>query len=95
MEVYKDNVKVLIVCPGKIRTNISVNAVTGSGSKHDKMDESTDQGLSPEACADQILKAIETNKEEVFIGGKELRAVWVKRFFPKLFSKIIRKQKPE
>jgi short-subunit dehydrogenase len=95
MEIHKDNVKVLIVCPGKIRTNISVNAVTGTGSKHDRMDESTDQGLSPETCADQILKAIETNKEEIFIGGKELRAVWVKRFFPKLFSKIIRKQKPE
>ncbi len=95
MEIYNDNVNVLIVCPGKIKTNISINAVTGDGGKHNKMDESQEQGLSAEACAQQILQAIEKKKEEVFIGGKELRAVWVKRLFPKLFSKIIRKQKAE
>jgi len=95
MEIYKDNVKVLIVCPGKIKTSISLNAVTGSGGRFNKMDESTEKGLSAEECAKQILDAIITNKEEVLIGGKELKAVWVKRFFPKLFSKMIRKQKPE
>lgn len=95
MEVYKENINVLIVCPGKIKTNISVNAVTGDGAKHGLMDESTERGISAEECAKQILKAIENNKEEVFIGGKELRAVWMKRLFPSLFSKIIRKQKPE
>jgi short-subunit dehydrogenase len=95
MEIYKENVKVLIVCPGKIKTNISINAVTGNGGRHNKMDDSTDQGLSTEECAEQILKAIEHNEEEIFIGGKELRAVWVKRFFPKLFSKMIRRQKAE
>lgn len=95
MEAYKDNVKVLLVCPGKIRTNISLNAITGSGDKHGKMDDATEQGVSAEQCASQILQAIKSNKEEVFIGGKELRAVWVKRLFPNLFSKLIRKQKPE
>ncbi len=95
MEVFNDNVKVLIVCPGKIRTNISINAITGDGGKHNTMDESTDSGLSAEACAEKIVNALEKNKEEIFIGGKELRAVWMKRMFPKLFSKMIRKQKPE
>jgi hypothetical protein len=28
------------------------------------------------------------------VGGKELLLVKIKRFFPKLFSKIIRKQSP-
>ena len=87
--------QVLLVCPGKIRTNISYNAITEDGRAHNKMDESQDKGLSPEACAAQIIRAIEKNREEVYIGGKELRAVWVKRFFPNLFSKIIRKQKAE
>lgn len=95
MEIHNDNVKVLIVCPGKIKTNISINAVTGKGSKHNKMDESTEQGLSAEECAKQILRAIEAGKEEIFVGGKELNAVWLKRLFPGLFSKMIRKQKPE
>jgi short-subunit dehydrogenase len=95
MEVYKSGIKVLIVCPGKIRTNISFNAVTGDGRNHNKMDESTDKGISAEECAAQILKGIRKEKEEILIGGAELRAVWVKRFFPSLFSKMIRKQKPE
>lgn len=95
MEVYNDNVKVLIVCPGKIKTNISLNAVTGSGQTHNKMDQSTEQGMSAEECARQILNGIRNNKEEILIGGKELRAVWLKRFFPTFFSKMIRKQNPE
>jgi short-subunit dehydrogenase len=57
------------------------------------MDSSTDKGISAADCAEQILSAIKNNKEEVFIGGKELRAVWMKRIFPKLFSKMIRRQK--
>ena len=102
MEIYKENVNVMIVCPGKIRTDISLNAITKTGSKHNKMDVSTAHGLSAEDCAQQILNGIKKNKEELFIGkskfligGKELRAVWVKRFFPKLFSMMIRKQTPE
>jgi len=95
MEIYNDNVNVLIVCPGKVKTNISINAVTGDGTNHNKMDESQAKGVSAEECAKQILKGIENNTEELFIGGKELKAIWVKRFFPTLFSKLIRKQKPE
>lgn len=95
MEIFNDNIKVLIVCPGKIKTDISINAITGTGGKHNKMDQSQAQGLSAEECARQILKGIRNNKDELFIGGKELRAIWVKRFFPNLFTRLIRKQKPE
>ncbi|MFY9310484.1 MAG: SDR family oxidoreductase [Bacteroidia bacterium] len=95
IETHKDNLKVLIVCPGKIHTNISVNAVTGDGGAHNKMDESTEKGLSAEECARQILNGIKKNKEELLIGGAEVRAVYMKRFFPRLFSKLIRKQKAE
>jgi dehydrogenase/reductase SDR family protein 7B len=95
IEMYSDNIRVLIVCPGKIHTNISVNAITGDGGIHSKMDESTEKGLSPEYCAQQILNGIKKNKEELLIGGAEVRAVYLKRFFPGLFSKLIRKQKAE
>jgi short-subunit dehydrogenase len=95
MEIFNDNIQVMLVCPGKIKTNISFNAITGDGSKHSKMDNATEQGLSANECATQILKGIKNNTEELFVGGKELKAVWVKRLFPKLFSKLIRKQKPE
>lgn len=93
METYNDNIKVLMVCPGKIKTNISINAITEMGTKNNIMDKSQEEGMPAEECARKILQAIRKEKEEVFIGGKELSAVLVKRFFPRLFSKLIRKIK--
>jgi short-subunit dehydrogenase len=58
------------------------------------MDKTTDKGLTPDYCASQIIKAIQHKKEEVYIGGaKEVFGVYTKRFFPKLFSKLVRKIK--
>ena len=98
MQKYYCCLSQLVTCKvgqGKIKTNISINAITGDGGKHNKMDESQERGLSAHECAKQILSGIKHNKEELFVGGKELRAIWVKRFFPNLFSKVIKKQKPE
>ncbi len=95
MEVFDNNIRILLVCPGKINTNISLNAITQDGTKHNKMDAATQNGLSADECAKQILAGVDKNYEEIFVGGAELRAIWVKRFFPKLFSKLIRKQSPE
>ena len=44
-------------------------------------------------CANQVIKAIKAGKEEVYIGGKEKYAVLLKRYFPRIFSKIVRKAK--
>lgn len=92
---YEDKgIKVLMVCPGKIKTKVSLNASGKNGNPHNVMEELHENAMSAEECADIILKAIQNDKEEIFIGGKEIKAVWVKRFFPSLFSRIIRKQKP-
>lgn len=95
MEEEDKGIQVLIVCPGKVATNISVNALTGDGKSHAKMDSQTSAGVSADYCANEILKGLLAGKEEIFIGGKELRAVRVKRWFPKLFSRLIRKQPRE
>jgi len=52
--------------------------------------------MSAEDCAKRILKAIKKNEKEIYVGQqKQSTALWLKRFFPKLFSNLIRKQKPE
>ena len=94
METESFGIKTLIVCPGKIKTNISINAVNSHGAKHNQLDPSHVEAMTAETCAIQIIEAIEKGKEEVFIGGKELKAVILKRFFPRLFSKLIRRQNP-
>ncbi len=94
LELEEQGISVLMVCPGKINTEVSVNAATATGAKNEKMEQSHTDGMSAARCAEIIIDGINSNKEEIFIGGKEIRAVGVKKIFPQLFGKIIRKQKP-
>jgi short-subunit dehydrogenase len=90
-EHYADNIKVTMICPGFIHTPITYSALTGDGTPLNKMDEAQYKGKPADWCARKIVAAIESNKEEVYIGGKEVWGVYIKRFFPSLFSYIIRK----
>lgn len=93
-ETYDRNVRVTLICPGFIRTNVSYNALTGDGKALQKHDEDISSGLSPQEAVQKIVKAIEKREEEVYFGGaKEMFAMRVKRFFPGLFAKIVRNQK--
>jgi short-subunit dehydrogenase len=94
-EVYQDNIGITIICPGYIHTNISLNAVAADGSKFGKMDENQANGMSPDECAKRIVEAIDKQKDEVYMGGKEVLGVYLKRFFPRLLSKIVRGQMPK
>lgn len=91
-EHHKDNIAVTLVCPGFVNTNVSKNALTGDGSPQQKLDTATANGIQPERFAKLMTKAMQKKKEEVYIGGaKEKLAVYVKRFFPKVLSVMIRK----
>ncbi|MEE4197245.1 MAG: SDR family oxidoreductase [Bacteroidales bacterium] len=93
-EVYEHNIRVLIAFPGRVKTNISLHALTKDGTAHGKMDEGQDTGISAEKCARQYLKAIRKDKKEVLIGSTELLMVYIHKFFPKIFYKLARKIKP-
>jgi dehydrogenase/reductase SDR family protein 7B len=92
LENQKYNISVTIVCPGKINTNISVNALNATGDIHGVMDHNQTTGMPAEVCAQKIIQAVSKGKKEVLIGNKETYAVYIKRFLPKLFWKIIKKQ---
>lgn len=94
LETEQYGIKILLVCPGKVKTAVSLNAVTSSGAAHNVMDESHKNAMSAGECARQIVAGLKANKEEIVVGGKELWMVKIKRFFPLLFSKLIRKQSP-
>lgn len=91
-EVHQNNIKVTLACPGFVQTNISINALTGNGTAQNKLDTATKNGLTPEMFTEKLLRAVRQEKQEVYIGGfKENLAVYVKRLFPKLLSKMIKK----
>ncbi|MFT5736970.1 MAG: short-subunit dehydrogenase [Maribacter sp.] len=91
MEHEKDAIAVTLICPGFIQTNVAKNALTADGSAQEKQDEATANGLPVATCAKKIIHAIEKKKFEVYIGGKETFAVYLKRFFPKVLHNVVLK----
>ena len=91
-EHYKQGLRTLLVCPGYINTNISINALTADGSPQGTMDKGQAKGMSAEDCAAKIISGIEKDKREIYPGGfKEVGGVYIKRFFPSLLRKMLRK----
>jgi short-subunit dehydrogenase len=89
-EVYDQNIRVTLVCPGFIKTDITVNAIKGDGSKLGKMSKGQQNGMPAEECAKKMLAGIKKGKEELYIGGKEVWSVYLKRMSPRLLNKILR-----
>jgi short-subunit dehydrogenase len=83
MEHNKDNIKVTMICPGFVNTEVSKNALTGDGSKLNSHDTATENGLSVENFSKRMIKAIEKEKFEAYIGKKEVLGIYLKRLFPK------------
>jgi len=92
LEQEENNIHVTIACPGKINTDISINALSSDGKSHGVMDHNQATGMSAQECVEKLFTAVARKKKEVLIGNKEIKAVTLKRFFPNLFWKIIRKQ---
>ncbi|RCW38881.1 SDR family oxidoreductase [Marinilabilia salmonicolor] len=92
-ELTDDNIKVTIVSPGRIKTNISLNAITADGSAHKKMDNGQAGGMSPEKCAKRIVRGIKKQRKEMLIGNKEILMVYIHRWLPALYHRLVTKVK--
>ncbi len=93
-ELVDKNVKVTILSPGKVRTNISVNAVNKDGSRYGVMDPSQAKGMPPDVCAKKIISAVNRNKKELWFAGKEVLMIYIRLYLPALFHKLAPRVKP-
>ena len=87
-EYYSKGIRVTLVCPGRVRTDISLNARDKGGAPHGVMDPGQASGLPAEKAARRIVKAIGRGRREVLVGRGELLMVHIKRFFPGLCARI-------
>jgi len=90
-ELWRDGLKFTLICPGFIRTNVSINAVTAEGGVYGKMDKGQQKGMSAEACAKAIWRAVEADREEVLIGWKEAVFARFRQHAPRAFSAVIKR----
>ena len=93
-EYHDKGIRVTIICPGRVNTNISRYALDKGGKPHGVMDPGQANGMSSQDAARIITRAIAKEKKEVLVGRKELLMVYIKRFFPELCAALARKIKP-
>ena len=66
-EVAGQGVKVLVVAPGSVKTNVSRNALNADGSVRGISDAAIDNGIDPNEVASLIWEAVRTGKREIVI----------------------------
>uniref|UniRef100_A0A1A8NSS2 Dehydrogenase/reductase SDR family member 7B n=1 Tax=Nothobranchius rachovii TaxID=451742 RepID=A0A1A8NSS2_9TELE len=103
-EIECFGIPVTVISPGYIRTNLSINAVTGDGSKYGVLDKTTESGWDPRDVATNVLKAVRHRSKDVVLAGLlpsvaiYLRTLWPALFFKLMSSrarKIRNRQKPK
>ncbi|MFN3423828.1 MAG: SDR family NAD(P)-dependent oxidoreductase [Novosphingobium meiothermophilum] len=67
-EVAGLGLKVHVIAPGSIRTDVSRNAVTADGSRRAISDAAIENGLDPDQAARQMLDAIAADEREIIMG---------------------------
>ncbi len=93
-ENTRNKIEVSVIIPGRIKTNISVNAINKEGKTHAKMDEGQDTGKPAEDAAKVIVRKLKRNKKEILVGGGEVIMVYIRRFLPSLFYYMSSRVKP-
>lgn len=89
-EHHADGLRVTMVCPGFVATDIAVNALRGDGSTYAVRDAENAAGLSPDAAASRILDGVARGRSSITPGGKEIAGVYLKRFAPAVLARVLR-----
>jgi dehydrogenase/reductase SDR family member 7B len=93
-ELHDKNVKVTIVSPGRVYTNISVNAIDQKGNKYGRMDDGQAGGIPADKCARKIIRAVEKNRNELWVGGPVILMIYIRLYLPFLFYRLAPRIKP-
>jgi short-subunit dehydrogenase len=83
-------IKVHVIAPGSVRTDVSRNALTADGSKRGVSDAAIDNGMPTAEAAEAILAAVESDKRELVLAkGAEYDIAVLRRSDPEaLFERM-------
>ncbi|WP_105103863.1 SDR family NAD(P)-dependent oxidoreductase [Microbulbifer pacificus] len=84
-EVRDEGVRVLMVYPSFVATNIDTNALAGDGGRAQHAQSTVGQVRSADWMASEIVRALMTGKERLFPRDKSLLGAYLYKFAPKLF----------
>lgn len=82
-EVDHLGVKVMVVAPGSVRTNVSRNALNANAEVRGVSDEAIESGMSPEEAAARLIAGLERGDRELILAdGVEAQAAVLRRRDP-------------
>jgi short-subunit dehydrogenase len=82
-ETAHQGMKVLVVAPGSVKTNVSKNALDASAKARGFSDKAIDQGMDPAVAARRMLDALSAGKRELILAeGMEAEIVKMRRATP-------------
>ena len=85
-ELYDTNIKVMYVAPRAVKTPLNTGRIM-------RMGEATKMNMdSPELVAEKILKAVDNDRKEVYIGFPESLFVQINLRFPRLVDRALAAQ---
>lgn len=92
-ELSDKGVSVTTVCPGYVNTNLSRNALTGSGDKHGVLDSTTKSGYSVEYVSDRIISGMVNNDQQLVLAPLYVRlAILIRTLLPSLYRFIMNRR---
>lgn len=82
-ETDTHGVRVLVVAPGSVRTNVSKNALDATAAARGFSDDAIDNGLDPDVAAARILDALRGGQRELILAeGMEAQIAQLRRSDP-------------
>ena len=88
-EVAQLGLKVHVIIPGSVRTDVSRNALTADGSRREASDKAIENGIDPDVAAAEMLAAIARDEREIIIATGAEKAMGELRRTPEaLFDQI-------
>ena len=90
-ELNQTNITISILCPGYIRTDISISAKMGAGNSFGYMDKQHENAMASDVFARKAVRGLEKEKAVLFIGGPERFGPLLARLSPGLVRFLLPK----
>lgn len=84
-ELSRFGIDVVTVVPGLTSTGFGGSLLRNEG----KMRIPFERGMSPESVAGRVVRAVQLNRREVWLGRETKLVLWFNKFFPRLQTWII------
>lgn len=95
IELHRDGIDVSLLVVGNVMSEVSLHALTGDGTPFGQMDLLQQHGMSAAECARRVLDGLARKEHEIaVVTPLGRRALWLARFWPRRFFKVITRMGP-